>query len=497
VSDSPAVVLYDANGVAMAVENGVAVPAGTRALLIAGSDGTNIRFVKVTAAGRAVTDGSEVTQPISAAALPLPAGAATSANQTTELSSLASILAQLDVALSTRASQATLADVKAKTDNLDVALSTRASQTTVASILTQLDVALSTRASQTTAAAIETILAAIRDTAGIKKITDQLPTGTNTIGKTDQGLANTAANRWPFYLTDGSNSMPMGDAIARAIYHLITDGTNGPVAVKAPSTAPVAADKALVTVLSPNQTPIPVTTSPSSATAASRTGYAILGGGTSGSFNAIRAAVYNEQAANATRSVASANANDTSAGTGARTVEITYYDSTGEGPFTTTVTLNGVTAVATSVSNICFVESVVVKTVGSGGANAGIITLYVNNAGGGGTIGTIAVGSFVAGVGDNRTLWGHHYVATGKTMSLTNIVCGASATTTFLLRSKNPTNANAPETFVNGSLISTLSEFRREFPSPAAIVGPARVTAYGIPSTNNVTLNLSFDFYES
>jgi len=44
------------------------------------------------------------------------------------------ILAQIDVALSSRASEATLSDVKAKTDNLDVPLSSRASENTLSSI---------------------------------------------------------------------------------------------------------------------------------------------------------------------------------------------------------------------------------------------------------------------------------------------------------------------------------------------------------------------------
>ena len=43
------VILFDSNGVAMAVENGVAIPVGTRGLLIAGSDGANSRFATVKA----------------------------------------------------------------------------------------------------------------------------------------------------------------------------------------------------------------------------------------------------------------------------------------------------------------------------------------------------------------------------------------------------------------------------------------------------------------
>jgi len=45
----PPVVLLDANGVEMAVSNGVAIPANTQALLIAGTDGANARFATVKA----------------------------------------------------------------------------------------------------------------------------------------------------------------------------------------------------------------------------------------------------------------------------------------------------------------------------------------------------------------------------------------------------------------------------------------------------------------
>jgi hypothetical protein len=74
--------------------------------------------------------------PISAVTLPLPTGAATevtqllqatAAKQDTGNTSLASILTQLDVALSTRASQTTVASILAQ---LDVALSTRLSEAT-------------------------------------------------------------------------------------------------------------------------------------------------------------------------------------------------------------------------------------------------------------------------------------------------------------------------------------------------------------------------------
>jgi len=59
-------------------------------------------------ATRLLVDGSGVTQPISAASLPLPTGAATSANQTTGNTSLASIDGKLPSSLGTKTSSASL-----------------------------------------------------------------------------------------------------------------------------------------------------------------------------------------------------------------------------------------------------------------------------------------------------------------------------------------------------------------------------------------------------
>ncbi len=98
MNNSPAVILFDINGKQLAVQNGVAIPASTPSLLAAGSDGTNSRYITVDGTGKLIVVGSG-NFAITAAALPLPTGAST---------------------------EATLALIKAKTDNLDVALSTRA-----------------------------------------------------------------------------------------------------------------------------------------------------------------------------------------------------------------------------------------------------------------------------------------------------------------------------------------------------------------------------------
>lgn len=64
------------SGTQYATGTAVATPTGTASL---GWDGTNVRVLATTAGGVLKVDGSAVTQPVSAAALPLPTGAATEA----------------------------------------------------------------------------------------------------------------------------------------------------------------------------------------------------------------------------------------------------------------------------------------------------------------------------------------------------------------------------------------------------------------------------------
>lgn len=207
----------------------------------------------------------------------------------------------------------------------------------------------------------------------------------------------------------------------------------------------------------------------------------------------IRSTTYTEQSSNATRSVASSSANDTAAGTGARTVRITYYTATMTGPFTTDVTLNGTTAVATSVADICFIERIEVLTVGSTGSNVGIITLYVNNAGGGGTVWTIAATA-------NQTKGAHHYCPTGKTCFITGLLIGIKGadTTSGFLRSKNPTVAAAAEIQISDVVRAPSSgQNFRSYGTAIAVPGPSRITVFAAPdSTSSRTYYGSFDFYE-
>jgi len=118
-----------------------------------------------------------------------------------------------------------LASVKTNTDKLDENLSTRASESTLDAVRTKtdnLDVALSTRAAESTLNSVGTVLTAIKDTDGIKKITDQLPAGTNEIGKVAQGSKGIGSNAWPQVLYDASGNV-VGVVQDDTIYRLQAD----------------------------------------------------------------------------------------------------------------------------------------------------------------------------------------------------------------------------------------------------------------------------------
>lgn len=222
--------------------------------------------------------------------------------------------------------------------------------------------------------------------------------------------------------------------------------------------------------------------------------------GSSGVQAAIRATTYTEQSANFTGSIKSSSTSDTSAGTGARTVTIYYVDSTGATAGTETVTLNGTTAVNLVTTTKCFIEKMVVATVGSNGSNVGTITLFTGSGGTGTTVGTIAVGTIVSGTGDNQTLWAHHYVVTGKTASIGSVTAGTTGNQAgiIFLKKATPTVSNSVEVQLTDVLClaaSTSGIFRvPEF--PITIDGPARITAYVVPSGSNTNYFSGFDYSE-
>lgn len=330
--------------------------------------------------------------------------------------------------------------------------------------------------------ALGTILTAIKDTAGIKKIVDALPAGTNTIGKVDQGVGGASA-----WLVTGGGGGGSTQVEGRA-----ADGATpigNPVLVGGQDGTNV---QSLLTDVQGR-----LIIAPQGASTTYR-GFAdgkVVRAATA--IAPVRWTTYTEQTSNAQRSIASSSANDTAAGTGARTVKITYYSvSAGviTGPFYETVTLNGTSYVNTVSTTIAFIEKIEVLTVGSGLTNAGILTLKAATAGGGVTIVTI-------GAGDGQTFLGLHYVASSRTMKLTSVSVGIKGAdgAGFVVDAGNPGAADVFESQVSDLIRvgTSQSTIIRSYGTPIEIIGPARVQLYVLPdSTSSRTYFAAMDYFE-
>jgi len=212
---------------------------------------------------------------------------------------------------------------------------------------------------------------------------------------------------------------------------------------------------------------------------------------------AVNGTVYTEQSVNAQRSIKSTSANDTAAGTGARTVTITYFDASLNGPFTEVLSLSGLTTVNTVATDICFIESVVVETVGTGGTNAGTLSLYT------GINGTGTVFSSVA-IGDNTTYYSIHYVSPGKTMYLLTIE-GSSKGNNYLLEG-NKRRFSVPVGGISYASLNVTAAIRVYGAAPMAqyrmtepflIYGPARFQLFAkADSTTTGSIFAGFTYYE-
>ncbi len=256
--------------------------------------------------------------------------------------------------------------------------------------------------------------------------------------------------------------------------------------IKASGQTPLSSDLALVVALSPNSQP----TLPSSG---SKFTFGDVTTTTTSQVSVERT-VYTEQLSNSAMTLVSTSTVDTSAGTGARTVMVTYLDSTGAGPFTVNFILNGMLPVTASVSNMCFIEKITVLTSGVGAANAGTLTLKAGAV----TVGTI-------NVGDNQTFWAHHYVPVGKITYVSGFSVGSTSTTVgagsvFVLKASTPTIATSIEIQISDfhTLYGQSSTATRNYNSPIQIVGPARIRAYSTSSSStSITYRAAFDYIDN
>jgi hypothetical protein len=120
------------------------------------------------------------------------------------------------------------------------------------------DIATGARADAAWVSGSGSVISILKSIKGGVPLSAALPAGTNYIGNvrptdgTNFMPTGDVAFR-PIFVrpTDGTNTAAMMDVAARAGFQRLTDGTNN-VAVKAASTAPAAADPALVASISPN-----------------------------------------------------------------------------------------------------------------------------------------------------------------------------------------------------------------------------------------------------
>ena len=208
---------------------------------------------------------------------------------------------------------------------------------------------------------------------------------------------------------------------------------------------------------------------------------------------------YNEQTSNARRSLASSSALDAAAGSGARTVRITYYADMGGiyGPYTETVTLNGTTPVDTFATDICYIEKMEMLTGGSSSAsNAGVITLYVGASGTGGVLATIAAT-------ERASRFAHHYVASGVTCYVSCVCLSSTAAAannpTFLCTYRDPRQTtNVPKILLHDLDVKGSDPIvDLSFGPPYEVYGPAVILFLVSPTNTAIqTHKTEFSYYE-
>lgn len=182
--------------------------------------------------------------------------------------------------------------------------------------------------------------------------------------------------------------------------------------------------------------------------------------------------------------VSSSSANDTAAGTGARTVFIAGLDGD-YNMVSETVTLNGQTAVNTT-NSYMYVNQLYVVTTGSGEANAGNINVGTGTV----TSGVPAVLYDIIATGYNQRTTAHYCVPAGYTAYMTTGVIttgqtsGSTSVTAFLKQ-------HGPDGILRVGAISTLNngsvQYDFDFPYVIPEKNCVGATAIGSAANNSVS----------
>lgn len=206
---------------------------------------------------------------------------------------------------------------------------------------------------------------------------------------------------------------------------------------------------------------------------------------------AIRGTTYTEPASAMQLEVVSSSANDSSAGTGARTIRLTYFDGSMNGPLTEDITMNGTTAVATAATDIQFIEKMETLTIGSNGTNVGTISLR--------EVDDSPVYASIA-ASDGITFIGHHYVAVGRRCCITRIMSGTQgASSSVFLRYSTPLTANAFEKQITPRIRTITAQPTQIYDVEPQlwVTGPGRISLWIAPDANTAnTCHAGFTYYE-
>jgi hypothetical protein len=188
----------------------------------------------VSIAGSVAVTGTffQATQPVSVASLPLPTGASTAAKQPalgTAGTPSADVLSVQGVASMTALKvdpSGVTSPVSAASLPLPTGAATSALQTTGNTSLANLDVALSTRLKPADTLTAVTTVGTITNPVAVTGTFFQATQPVSGTVTANQGTAAALASAWPVKQTDGTNVAPTGDVAARAGFVQITDATN-------------------------------------------------------------------------------------------------------------------------------------------------------------------------------------------------------------------------------------------------------------------------------
>jgi hypothetical protein len=173
--------------------------------------------------------------------------------------------------------------------------------------------------------------------------------------------------------------------------------------------------------------------------------------------------------------IISENANDTSAGTGARTMDIEYLDATGNTQHET-VTMNGTTAVNTVATNIRFVNNFHVQTVGSNGVAEGHIRIYKT--------GDATLVYNMIHSGGNQSLVPHKMVPLGKQLHLKEWHCSEGNNKRLVIRLRADCDDHIPSVIHPGVFLFKSTAYLNQSASGQIALG------YVIPALSIVKVSV-------